>query len=175
MLDLLDLDDVIITGFSGGGPHAIAVAAAPPHRTRAVLTFGSIAPYGMTDDWFAGMADPSGLEAAARGLGARTDHPDDFDRSSFIQPDYAALEGRWRNLVIDMQASHRHGPGGAIDDDLAFVQPWGFSLDDCTVPVVVAHGQDDRVIPVSHAHAITERLRHATASIYPHEGHVSVL
>ncbi|MBG6054743.1 pimeloyl-ACP methyl ester carboxylesterase [Salinibacterium sp. CAN_S4] len=175
VLDLLDLDDVIVAGFSGGGPHAIAVGAARPQRTRAVLTFGCIAPYGTTDEWFAGMADPSGLQAAAKGLNARTAHPDEFDPSSFIPADHAALEGTWRDLVLDTQASDLYGPSGAIDDDMAFVRPWGFSLDECTTPVVLLHGQKDRIVPVRHANVIAERLPRATVSIHPNEGHVSIL
>lgn len=175
VIELLGLEDVIVVGYSGGGPHAIAAGAARPRQTRAVLTFGCIGPYDGTAEWFTGMADPSGLAAAAHGLAARTAHPDDFDTSSFNARDYATLEGEWSDLALDAQASHHHGPAGAIDDDLAFVRPWGFSLDDCTVPVVLVQGEQDRVIPVRHAHAIAALLPAATAVIHPHEGHVSIL
>lgn len=175
ILDLLDLCDVIVVGFSGGGPHAIALGAARPHRVRHVLTFGCIAPFDATDAWFAGMADPSALQAAVTGLAARTAHPDIFEPSSFVDADHDALEGPWNDLVADTQAAELGGPAGAIDDDMAFVQPWGFSLDDCTVPVVVAHGARDRVIPMHHADALTATLPSASTVIYPQDGHISVL
>lgn len=175
VLEVLELDDLIVVGFSGGGPHAIGVGAARPRRVRAVLTLGCIAPYRPSDDWFAGMADPSGLKAAATSPTARSSHPDDFDPSSFVAADFAALEGAWRDLVVDTQAALDHGDAGAIDDDVAFVRPWGFSLDDCTVPVVIAHGAEDRVVPVHHAHAIAAHCPAATTVIVPGEGHISVL
>lgn len=175
VIDLLGLDDVIVVGFSGGGPHALAVGAARPGRTRAVLTVGSIAPYDGVGDWFTGMADPSALAAAASGPGARSAHPDVFDPSSFIASDYAALEGAWSALDLDAQAAQHHGPAGAIDDDLAFVRPWGVELDDCDAPVVVLHGEEDRVVPVSHAHAIAALLPAAAVVTRPHDGHISTL
>lgn len=175
VLDLLELDDVVVVGFSGGGPHAIATGAARPHRVRTVVTFGCIAPFDATTDWFAGMADPSALQAAVTGLAARTDHPDAFEPSSLVDADHDALEGPWSDLVADTQSARRHGPAGAIDDDMAFIRPWGMSLDDCTVPVVVAHGARDRVIPVHHAHALAAPLQSASTIIHPQDGHVSVL
>ncbi len=175
VLDVLDLDDVVVVGYSGGGPHAIATGAARPHRVRSVLTLGCIAPFAATDDWFSGMADPSALRAAATGLAARSAHPDAFEPSSFIDDDYAALEGPWHDLVTDTQAAQRQGSAGAIDDDMAFVHPWGFSLDDCTAPVLVAHGSRDRVVPVQHAHALSASLPTASAVIHDGDGHVSVL
>lgn len=175
VLDVLDLDDVVVVGFSGGGPHAIATGAARPHRVGRVLTFGCIAPFAATDDWFVGMADPSALQAAATGLAARTAHPDVFEPSSFVDADYDALESPWRDLVTDTHAAQRHGPAGAIDDDIAFVRPWGFSLDDCTAPVLVAHGSRDRVVPVQHARALSASLPAARSIIHSGDGHVSVL
>lgn len=175
VLDLLDLDDVMVVGFSGGGPHAIATGAARPRRVRHVVTFGCIAPFAATDDWFVGMADPSGLQAAATGLAARTAHPDIFEPSSFVDADHDALEGPWNDLVADTQAAQAGGAAGAIDDDMAFVRPWGFSLDDCVVATRVVHGARDRVVPVQHAHALSAALPAATPLIYQEEGHVSVL
>lgn len=175
VLDVLDLDDVVVAGFSGGGPHAIATGAARPHRVSTVLTFGCIAPFAATDDWFVGMADPSALQAAAAGLAARTAHPDVFEPSSFVDADYDALDGLWHDLVTDTHAAHPYGQAGAIDDDMAFVQPWGFLLDDCAASVLVAHGARDRVVPMHHAHALTASLPAGSAVIQPQDGHVSVL
>lgn len=175
LLDVLDLDDVVVVGFSGGGPHAIATAAARPRSVSHVLTFGCIAPFSADDEWFVGMADASALQAAASGLAARTAHPDTFEPSSFVDADYDALEGSWHALVTDTDAAQRHGSDGAIDDDMAFVQPWGFSLDDCAASVVVVHGSRDRVIPVQHAHALSAALPNPRSVIQHGDGHVSAL
>lgn len=175
VLERLDLQDVLVVGYSGGGPHALAVAAAVPRRVRAVLTFGGIAPYEGTPEWFTGMVDPSGLQAAVDGPVARGAHAGDFDPRSFNDRDHAALEGEWGALGTDAQAAHQHGPDGEVDDDLAFVRPWGVSFDAYDVPTRLVHGQDDRVVPAGHAAALAAGVPGATAVVHPGDGHVSVL
>lgn len=175
ILDLLDVDDVVVVGFSGGGPHAIATGARRPRRVRRVATFGCPAPFDGTEGWFVGMADPSALRAATCGLAARTDHPDAFEPSSLVAADREALEGPWGDLALDTQAASEHGALGAIDDDMAFVRSWGIATADCTVPVAIVHGAQDRVVPVQHAHALAATLPDARAVLDPHHGHVSIL
>jgi pimeloyl-ACP methyl ester carboxylesterase len=175
VLDILDVDDVVIIGYSGGGPHAIAAAVATPKRTRSVLAFGCIAPYDGAEDWFAGMADPSALKAALLGLAARRAHHDDFDPASFIPRDYEALEDAWHALGVDVEEAQRDGLHGMIDDDLALVRPWGFTLGRCDVPTRLVHGGRDAVVPPAHALALAAQLPRAVPVLHREEGHVSVL
>ena len=42
------------------------------------------------------------------------------------------------------------GIGGMVDDDLAYVAPWGFDPATITAPVLLLHGDADRVVPSSH-------------------------
>ncbi|GAB2710765.1 pimeloyl-ACP methyl ester carboxylesterase [Microbacterium marinum] len=178
VLEALDLRDVVSVGASGGGPHALAVAAVSPRRVAGVVTLASIAPYRPGDDaWFEGMADPSGLRAAIDGLGARTAHVevDEFDPTSFVEADYRALETTWASLGTDVAASDQWGPDGLVDDDLAFTRPWGFDLAEVEVPVIVVQGGLDRVIPPAHATAIAEALPHALLQRIPDAGHIAVL
>ena len=178
VLDALDLRDVVSVGASGGGPHALAVAAVSPERVAGVVTLASIAPFRPRDDaWFAGMADPSGLRAAAAGLDARTAHVEveEFDPSSFVDADYRALETTWASLGADVAASDQWGPDGLVDDDLAFTRPWGFDLAEVHAPVVVVQGGLDRVIPPAHATAIADALPHGLLRLVPDAGHIAVL
>ena len=64
---------------------------------------------------------------------------------------------------------------GAIDDDLAFASPWGFELERVAAPVLLAHGGEDRVNPLSHAHYMLDRLPNAELWLRPRDGHVSIL
>ena len=170
-----DLRDVLIAGYSGGGPHALAVAAAVPARIRAVVVTGCPAPYAAGDEWFAGMVDPGALRSAVSGIDARDAHPEVWEPRSFTARDYAALEAEWGVLGEDAGSADALTDGGAVDDDVAFVTDWGFSLSSVSAPVTIAHGSSDRIIPVAHAAMLAERLRDARLAIHEGDGHVSVL
>jgi pimeloyl-ACP methyl ester carboxylesterase len=43
--DILHLDDFAVAGWSGGGPHALACAAAAPGRVRAVAIIDGVGPF----------------------------------------------------------------------------------------------------------------------------------
>ena len=175
--DALGIERFASVGASGGGPHALACAAIAPGRVSAVVTFASLAPYDGDDAWFAGMADESALRAAVTGADSRTRHAEtaDFDPSSFIDRDWAALSGQWAPLGADAQAGSADGPDGEIDDDLAYVAPWGFALEDVHIPALLVHGGADRVVPVTHVHRLLSRIPDAELWLRPREGHVSVL
>lgn len=178
VLDILDLHGVVSVGASGGGPHALGVAAVSPERVAGVVTLASIAPFRPGDaSWFSGMADPSGLRSATAGIASRTAHleVEEFDPTSFVEADYRALEERWVSLAEDVAASAQWGSDGLVDDDVAFTRPWGFALADVVAPVVVMQGVLDRVIPSSHATAIADGIPHATLLRIPDVGHIAVL
>ena len=50
--------------------------------------------------------------------------------------------------IIPEQAMH--GVEGSVDDTLAFVTDWGFSLSSIRVPVLITYGDDDTSLPVAH-------------------------
>ena len=100
---------------------------------------------------------------------------DEFDPDSFVDADYAALRGQWASLGADVGASAELGDDGLIDDDLAFVRPWGFALAEVTASVLLVQGRRDRVIPPRHAELLAEALPTGTLEFHPADGHVSVL
>ncbi len=177
VLEALGVASVVSVGASGGGPHALACAAAMPGLVRRVVTFASPAPFDGTDEWFAGMQAPQALRAATEGEEARRRFAeiDVFDPDSFVDADYAALEGEWASLGADVAASEPFGIDGLIDDDLAFTRPWGFALDGVVASVHLVQGEADRVIPPRHARLLAQALPHATLDLRPADGHVSVL
>ncbi|MFG1926891.1 alpha/beta fold hydrolase [Cryptosporangium sp. NPDC048952] len=171
--DALGIERFATMGASGGGPHALACAALLPSRVTAVASIAGLSPYDGDPGWFAGMADDAALKSAADGRDARVryDETAEFEPASFTEADYAALSGDWAAVGKDAGAAAASGPVGAIDDDLAYVAPWGFAPATITVPVLVVHGVDDRMVPVHHA----ERLPASTRWIRPGDGHISVL
>ena len=67
------------------------------------------------------------------------------------------------------------GLGGMVDDDLAYVAPWGFDPGQVRAPVLLLHGGQDRVAPSSHAEWLATRIRSAELWLRPDDGHISVL
>lgn len=164
-------------GASGGGPHALACAALAPERVRAVVAFAGIAPYWGDPDWFAGMADPSGLRSALAGRQARLDHAATaaFDPKVFTAADLATLGTSWKALGPDSNAGSAEGPAGEADDDVAYVTPPGFELGSVVAPALLVQGGADRIVPAPHAGWQLERLPHAELWLRPRDGHISVL
>jgi pimeloyl-ACP methyl ester carboxylesterase len=193
ILDHCGLDAFVTVGWSGGGPHALASAALLSDRCRAVATLAGVAPYdadgldflagmggenveefsvaarsgeeleALLEEWAPGMSGVTGEQIAAA-LGGLVD---DVDRRA-LTGDFAAL----------VAAAVRHalatGIAGWVDDDLAFVKPWGFALDAITVPTSVWQGAHDRMVPFAHGEWLAANIPGARAHLYDDEGHISL-
>jgi pimeloyl-ACP methyl ester carboxylesterase len=175
--DAFGIERFATMGASGGGPHALACGASLGERISAVACLASLSPYSGNPDWFAGMAAPGGLRAAREGRAARARfaETDEFDEKSFTPADWAALAGPWRSLGQDAMRADQAGPDGLIDDDVAFVRPWGFELPAISVPVLFVQGGEDRVVPPVHADVLVRACPRPELWLRPRDGHVSVL
>ncbi|MEU4092613.1 alpha/beta hydrolase [Streptomyces sp. NPDC026673] len=178
--DALGIGRFAVMGHSGGGPHALACSALLPDRVPAVVAVSGLAPFGAEGlDWFAGMG-PSGaaeLGAAVEGRAALEARlaADEFDPELFTPEDHAALAGDWAWLGAVAGEALEGGPDGMVDDDLAYVAPWGFDPAGTTAPVLVLHGGADRMVPAAHAAWLSRRCPAAELWLRPGEGHISVL
>ncbi|WP_340684537.1 alpha/beta hydrolase [Amycolatopsis coloradensis] len=178
--DALGIERFAVFGHSGGGPHAFACAALLPERVTAMVCVASLAPYDAEGlDWFAGMgaAGAGSLRAAVAGREEkeRYEATAENDAEMFIPADHAALAGDW-NWVLDVVGpAVEGGPGALIDDDLAYVAPWGFRPSDVQAPVLNLHGGADRIVPLAHGEWLTRQCAAAESRVFPGDGHVSVL
>ncbi|WP_297083524.1 alpha/beta fold hydrolase [uncultured Demequina sp.] len=180
--DVADIADALgivryaVMGYSGGGPHALACAAADP-RVTAAATLAGLAPRDVQGlDWFDGMID-SGIKAltsAERGESARRAAEDDGYDPEFTDRDLAALDGSWEWLGRIASSFSPADLDGAIDDDLSYVNDWDVDLDAIDAPVRIWHGDADRIVPPAHGRWLSRRLRAELRSV-PGAGHVSVL
>lgn len=178
--DALGIGEFALMGHSGGSSHALACAALVPDRVLAVASLAAVAPFDAGGlDWFGGMAAASAasLRAATEGRAAKEKHEAaaEFDPEVFTEADLAVLSGSWSWLDEVVRAALADGPGGLIDDDLAYVAPWGGDPARITAPVLLVHGERDRMIPATHSAWLAGRCPHAEYRPVPGEGHLSVL
>jgi pimeloyl-ACP methyl ester carboxylesterase len=178
--DALGIGEFALMGHSGGGTHALACAALLPDRVLAVAGLAAVAPFDAEGlDWFGGMAPASAasLRAATEGRAAKElyEATAEFDPDVFTAADFAVLKGSWSWLDDVVRAALAGGPGGLIDDDLAYVTPWGGDPAGITAPVLLLHGEDDRMIPATHSAWLAERCPDAELRVSPDDGHLSVL
>ncbi|MFC0435939.1 alpha/beta fold hydrolase [Kutzneria buriramensis] len=177
--DSLGVTRFSVLGHSGGANHALACAALLPDRVTRCVSAAALAPFEPTDlDWWAGMVAPEELRASVVGREALAAQLAEglFDENSFTAADHAAVSGgAWSDLGRNSDLATANGLGGMIDDDLAYVVPWGFSVEDIRCPTLLLHGVEDRVIPFSHGGWLAKHIPGATLRPSPSDGHISVL
>ena len=177
IVDALGVARFAVMGASGGGPHALACAAFLPDRVTGVVCLAGLAPFTESFDWYAGMVAAGGLRAASAGREARERYAvsAEFDVNSFTPADWAALNGAWASLGADSVQAGAAGPNGLIDDDLAFVTPWGFDVAQIDAAVLLVQGGQDRVVPPTHGDWLMRNCPSSELWLRPRDGHISIL
>ena len=180
LADALGIGQFAVMGHSGGAPHALACGMLLPERVLGAACVSGLAPFHAEGlDWFAGMGAFGAAELSAATEGRQTlEHylvSTEFDLEMFTAADRAALAGPWSWLGAIAGQAMQGGMGGMLDDDLAYVAPWGFELLQVRVPVLLLHGGQDRTVPSSHAEWLSRHVSSAELWLRPDDGHISVL
>jgi pimeloyl-ACP methyl ester carboxylesterase len=178
--DALGLGRFAVLGHSGGGPRSLACGALLPDRVLGVVSVSAPAPHDADGlDWFAGWSKGGTAEqrAAADGRAALENFLEhaEFDMDDFTPGDQAALGGRWEWVGRVAGQAMEAGPAAMIDDLLAAAGPWGFDVADLSVPVLIVHGDRDRMVPSAHGRWLAARCPSAELRIGPDDGHITVL
>jgi pimeloyl-ACP methyl ester carboxylesterase len=191
--DALGLDRYTSWGISGGGPHVLACAALCDSRLTAVASLAAVAPWNSDGlDWLAGMGDSNIDEFDAVLAGETALRPLlDRDRAEMLAAAPNELVTVWESLLGDEDRAVlseefaayilaagalglRDGVDGWLDDNLAFVESWGFAPESVNRPVLLLHGADDRFVPVSHGRWLAARIPGVEARITEADGHLTL-
>lgn len=193
LLDQLALSRCYTMGWSGGGPHALAMATLLPDRVIAAATIAGVAPMGAHGlDWMAGMGRENVLEfgaalespAALRAFLERdaswvtsvtAEQVADGFGDLISEVDRASLTGEfaaWQ--AASFRGSVSSGIWGWFDDDVAFTRRWGFDPGSNRRPVAIWQGDQDRMVPFAHGEWLAAHVGTATAHLLPGDGHLSV-
>jgi pimeloyl-ACP methyl ester carboxylesterase len=193
VLDALDIDRFASLGGSGGAPHSLALGALLAGRCVAAGAVACPTPWDAEEiDQLAGMGEQNVEEFTAAMAGAaaleaflepmaqevRDATPDELREvlASLLPPvDREVLTGdRAVHAKRNFDRAIEPGIEGWRDDDLAFVKPWGFELDDIRVPVLLWQGVQDKMVPAEHGRWLAERIPGVEAHISEPDGHLSI-
>ncbi|HTP20136.1 MAG TPA: alpha/beta hydrolase [Solirubrobacteraceae bacterium] len=191
--DALEIERLAVWGISGGGPHAIACAALLPDLVPAVAVLASIAPWRADGlDYFDGMGSEN-VEDMQLVLTDRTRGRAKHERErvellaatpetlyttfeTLLSPvDRAALTPALTEfLYAATQDGLGPGADGWWDDDVAFLEPWGFDLDQIRTPVLLLHGRQDQFVPFAHGEWLARHIPGVEARLLPDDGHLTL-
>jgi pimeloyl-ACP methyl ester carboxylesterase len=184
----LDLRRFALIGVSGGGPYAVAAAAAMPRRVALLALInpvGPVAEYGRRIR----------MSKAHRLIFGRLGRSDAFCTVFFwslrrlvhFAPElaYRALRKRVAasdravlardevraNLRAALQEGLRPGIDGARQDLRIYCADWRLPLRDIDVPAVLWQGSDDAVVPPGAAYELAETLPNCRLDVVQNCGH----
>lgn len=194
LADTLGIERFAVIGGSGGGPHALAVAARLPERVTKVTCAVGIAPYDAPDlDFLEGM-DPLNVQELDWALHGEEVLVPELEREAtemlervaadpakiigdewgLSEADRAELARTERHEIIRQSTSEavRNGVWGWVDDDLCFVRPWGFDIAEIRVPTRVTYGTTDVLVPRGHGEWLARNVPGAEVVIEEGHGHI---
>jgi pimeloyl-ACP methyl ester carboxylesterase len=194
--DDLGFDRFGVTGGSGGGPHSLACAALLPDRVVRATCFVGVAPFGPAglgrDEWLRGM-DPENVKEfgwAEAGEGVLAPELESsytemkervaVDASTILEgfelsdADRVALKDPDRMKIIRESTPEvgANGVGGWVDDDLAFLKPWGFDVAQVSVPTLIWYGETDVLVPRAHGEWLAANVPGASVKVDDESGHL---
>ncbi|RYJ14558.1 alpha/beta hydrolase [Halogeometricum borinquense] len=175
-----------VVGFSGGGPHALAVAATHGERVQRVdVVAGAVPPSRRESPPLAlrvleilASATPTlarGLSRLQSVLVARSD-PSAVVSQYTDSRDADGISSAVSELVkrdfVEALANHR---SGFVAETRTLAREWDFSMGNVTSAVQLWHGGRDSNVPVEGAQRLAEQLPDATLTVLDDADHLRTL
>ncbi len=184
----------LTAGWSGGGPHALACAAGLGQQCAGAALLAGVGPSNTNGlDFLADMGQENVEEFGAAYAGEdalrawmdangdplrRVTGDDIAEAFGDLVPlvDKDALNGGYaERMAATTRRALAPGCEGWMDDDLAFVRPWGFALSAIKAPVTVWQGDMDRMVPLAHGQWLAANIPQAKARMVADQGHISLV
>ena len=191
--DHLGVDRFLVSGKSGGGPHALATGALLPDRVAGVCCMAGVAPYEAPGlDFLAGMGEENIVEFGKALEGEAALRPYlEAETAGLAQADVAGMISSMQTILpqvdvdvltdeygedqlANMKEGLRLGVDGWLDDDLAFTRDWGFDIATIAVPTFVWQGSADLMVPFAHGEWLVQAVPGAVAHLQDGAGHLSI-
>ena len=189
LLDHLELGRVGVMGWSEGGQYALAASFALADRVTKCAVLAGCPPLddpetfkelNRLDHALAVLARraPVAVRTVAAGTRELGRHfPGMLMRSSLRGQPAAEIasvkeQGRWLPTTLGEGAANSRG---VVDEYRAFVAPWGFDLEDLSVPVRIYQGSADPLVPEQWGRLLADRIHTASLTLFPAEGHFIAL
>ena len=188
LADGLGIDDFALVGISGGGPFAVAVAAAVPERVRSLALVAPVGPIAGTVDLYelrvvhrfcfrwlplaSWIVRPAlGLYRALLRRAPKTVVPlaaivgPGVDKVALRSPDVCD----W--MTETLQAGFERGVTGTLIDMQIFSRPWELMFERITAPTRIWLGTEDRNVPQLAVHWLARHLSRVELTELEGQGH----
>ena len=190
LADTLGMPQFAVAGHSGGGPHAAALAYALPERLTHVALISSPAPPGSSNK---GMHPMFRMVNFFMGHSATLHRRLTQQTANQLAQDPAKFFAQWgmmskadgrlfadKPAVIDlitneMQEAVHQGIEAILQEHPLYKQPWGFALQEITIPVHVWHGLADVQAAPAWSRYLLAHIPDTIDHFIPDEGHFSIL
>ena len=185
LADALQVDRFGALGISGGGPYAAACAFKIPQRLTATAIVSGMGPSEAPGAKDGTAMLLSGKTALLRkillmlmAMGFRR-NPDRFlsqMKDTVAAPDKLLLDqsGVEQAFIYSIREAFRAGTRGASHDAVLYKHPWGYQLQDISMPIHLWHGDLDTQVPVSVGQYVANAIPNCQAKFLPEEGHLSL-
>jgi len=193
LVDRLGWQQFATLGWSGGGPFALATAAAAAGRVSAVGVISGAGPFqeipGALESLSGGDAEGAALSAsdpaaaAAAFAGTFADLAAVSDEAHLLAAFEPALSERDQRVLasppnatavlLDIQEAFRQGSLGGGWDNVAWVGAWDFKLDTVECPVLLWYGDEDLMAPPSFGNWLAAHLPNGRLTMRRGYGHLA--
>lgn len=187
--DALGIENFAIFGQSGGGPHALASGHLAGSRCKAILIVAGIAPFndpnfdfavgmreGSREDWNLPLTSMEDFELSVSKMAAEWSSYDfdQFKEMLNVDPDNPISDEGILSFQVRGQYSFIQGANGLRDDYLAFLKPWGFSLEEISSPVQLWAGTKDVDVPPAHADYLKRMIPNSELLMVEDKSHLTI-